>query len=129
MATALPRRKPNGKTNFRLLFRALEKSKHNTEAQHRALFNLCSRFILLPNTERRHEAGFKQTLASTVRWYENNRRHLDKDILRAGLAALHKVFSENGYSSLAEVTPRPLVYGEVDQLNETLKKTAELLFC
>ena len=86
--------------SFRSLFKALEKSKNNSRGQNQALVMLSVCFLI--NPERRNKAGFKQTLASTVRWYENNRRYFDKDILKLGLEGLNEVFHRYGYSSLAE---------------------------
>ena len=123
MATALAQDKPKGKVTFRLLFRALEKSKINTSDQCRALMDLSVSFIT--NSKRRNEATFKQTLASTVRWYENNRQFLDKDILGPGLTYLYWVFKCCGYHSLVETIDRQFE-GETCVFRKLLKKAIDL---
>ena len=95
MATALPK-----EASFRRLFKTLEKSKINSRGQDQALTELSVCF--LANPKRGREPGFRKALADTVRWYENHRKYLDKDILGRGLEFLNEVFNKNGLSSLAE---------------------------
>ena len=98
MATAVPKGKSN--VNFRLLLRNLEKAKHNPRKQGIALIELATGF--LRNPEKSNEAGFKQTLASTVRWYEKHKKFLDRDYLGRPIELLNEVFLQFGCSSVVE---------------------------
>ena len=102
--------------SFRILFKNLQKSKINSRGQDEALRELACCFY--SNSQKRNEAGFKQALANTARWYENNRRHLDRAILGLGLQILNEVFIENGYSSLAEA---PSLFAEEERLLEKVR--------
>ena len=78
MATALAKSKSKDDASFRHLFKTLEKSKINSRGQDEALTELSA--CLLSYPEKRKEVGFKQAFANTVRWYENHRKNLNKEI-------------------------------------------------
>ena len=100
MAPSVARGKSKESTSYRLLFRNLEKARKNSKEQDQALMELS--LSLMREPKACHEAALRQTLDRTVRWYENNRKYLDKAILQRGLHVLNEVFIQYEYSSLAE---------------------------